>query len=47
MMEIGGTSVQGEEFLSSLSSFKPKLAAFLLPGWSMRLFDEIVAARAR
>ena len=47
MMEIGGTSVQGEEFLSSFSSFKPNLAAFLLSCRSMGLLDQVVTEGTR
>ena len=46
-MQIGGAGVQGEEFLSSLSSFEANLAAFLLPGRSMRLLYQVVAPGAR
>jgi len=37
----------GEEFLCSPLIFEADLASLLLPGGTMRLFDEVIAARSR
>lgn len=44
MVEVQDSGVQREEFLRSSPKFKAKLAAFLLPGHSVCLFHEVVAA---
>lgn len=39
--------MQGEEFLCSPSVLEADLVSFLLPGGTMGLFDEVIAARSR
>ena len=46
-MKVRDSGVRGEEFLGSRSSFEAELSTFLLPGRSMRLFHEVVAAGGR
>ena len=42
-MEVRESGVQGKEFLSPSLPFKPELTAFLPPGRSMGLLDQIIA----
>lgn len=42
-MELRDSGVKGEKFLSSPPSLETESAAFLLPGRSMRVLDQIVA----